>query len=225
MSQSITTLRAHIIEHQMMKILLIEDHFLVRMSQRIVLNELYRDTAIVEAESFEDGLSHIQVTRFDLILLDIDIPGGKGRSMIERIRQVQPDVIILMCSAADEQTHALEYITAGANGYLSKSAEKDQMITAITTVMKKNRYLSPDVQERLLEAISTGKTSPKQLKGSNRLSDREKEVMQMLIKGKWVKEIASDLNLRTNTISTFKARIFQKMGVSSIVELAKKVEG
>jgi two-component system invasion response regulator UvrY len=208
----------------MMKILLIEDHFLVRMSQKIVLNEVYRVATIAEAESFEAGISHIQASSFDLILLDIDIPDGKNRSMIDRIRQMQPGVVILMCSGADEQTQALEYITSGANGYLSKSADKEEMITAVTTVMKKHRYVSPAVQERLLEAVATSSRAGKGLKVVKGLSVREKEVMHMLIKGKWVKEIASDLNLRANTISTFKARIFQKMGVSSVIELAKKVQ-
>ena len=207
----------------MMRILLIEDHFLVRMSQKIVLNEVYREATIVEAESFEAGISHIQALPFDLILLDIDIPDGKSKPMIERIRQLQPGVVILMCSGADEQTQALEYITSGANGYLSKSADKEEIITAITTVMKKHRYVSPAVQERLLEAASTSNRSGKGLKVVKGLSVREKEVMHMLLKGKWVKEIALDLNLRANTISTFKARIFQKMGVSNVIELAKKV--
>lgn len=207
----------------MMKILLIEDHFLVRMSQKIVLTEVYPEATIAEADSFEAGISHILASSFDLILLDIDIPGGKDKSMIEHIRQIQPGVVVLMCSGADEQTQALEYITSGANGYLSRSADKAEMITAVTTVMKKNRYVSPAVQERLLEAVSTNNRSGKGLSVVKGLSVREKEVMHMLIKGKWVKEIASDLNLRANTISTFKARIFQKMGVSSVVELAKKV--
>jgi two-component system, NarL family, invasion response regulator UvrY len=207
----------------MMKILLIEDHFLVRMSQKIVLNEVYQEATIAEADSFEAGISHIQASSFDLILLDIDIPGGKNRSMIDRIREMQPGVVILMCSGADEQTQALEYITSGANGYLSRSADKEEMITAVTTVMKKNRYVSPAVQERLLEAVSTGNRPGKGRRVVKGLSVREKEVMDMLIKGKWVKEIASDLNLRANTVSTFKARIFQKMGVSSVIELAKKV--
>jgi DNA-binding NarL/FixJ family response regulator len=206
-----------------MKILLIEDHFLVRMSQKIVLNEVYQEATIAEADSFEAGISHIQASSFDLILLDIDIPGGKNRSMIDRIREMQPGVVILMCSGADEQTQALEYITSGANGYLSRSADKEEMITAVTTVMKKNRYVSPAVQERLLEAVSTGNRPGKGRRVVKGLSVREKEVMDMLIKGKWVKEIASDLNLRANTVSTFKARIFQKMGVSSVIELAKKV--
>ncbi|SEJ37856.1 two component transcriptional regulator, LuxR family [Dyadobacter sp. SG02] len=207
----------------MMKILLIEDHFLVRMSQKIVLNELYPQTTIVEADSFESGIAHVQGSPFDLILLDIDIPGGKGKLMIERIRQWRPEVVILMCSAADEQTHALEYITAGANGYLSKSAERNEMITAITTVMKKKRYVSLTVQERLLDTVSTGISGGKTRKTPLGLSEREREVMNMLIKGKWVKEIALDLNLRSNTVSTFKARIFQKMGVTSVLELSKKV--
>lgn len=207
----------------MMKILLIEDHFLVRMSQKIVLNEVYQEATIAEAESFEAGIAHILASSFDLILLDIEIPDGKDKSMIERIRQVQPDVVILMCSGADEQTQALKYITSGANGYLSQSADKEEIINAITTVMEKNRYVSPAVEDGLVKAVSTTNGSRKSLKVVKGLSVREKEVMQMLIKGKWVKEIALDLNLRANTISTFKARIFQKMGVSSVIELAKKV--
>lgn len=208
----------------MMKILLIEDHFLVRMSQKIVLNDLYPQAAIIEAENFDTGLSLVQRSPFDLILLDIDLPGGKGKAMIERIRISQPEVVILMCSAADERMHALEYIAAGANGYLSKTAERNEMITALTTVMKKRRYVSLAVQERLLDTVSTGMSSGKTRKTTGGLSEREQEVMHLLLKGKWVKEIALDLNLRANTISTFKARIFQKMGVTSVIELAKKVE-
>lgn len=207
----------------MIKILLIEDHFLVRMSQKIVLNELYRETTISEADSFEAGIAHLRASPFDLVILDIDIPGGKGRVMIERIRQIQPGTIILMCSAADEQTNALEYITSGANGYLSKSAEKEEIVHAITTVMKNKRYVSLAVQERLLEAVSKNNRSGKRLKTANGLSIREKEVMDMLIKGQWVKEIASSLNIRANTVSTYKARIFEKLGVSSVIELAQKV--
>ena len=207
-----------------MKILLIEDHFLVRMSQKIVLNDLYPQAAIIEAENFDTGLSLVQRSPFDLILLDIDLPGGKGKAMIERIRISQPEVVILMCSAADERMHALEYIAAGANGYLSKTAERNEMITALTTVMKKRRYVSLAVQERLLDTVSTGMSSGKTRKTTGGLSEREQEVMHLLLKGKWVKEIALDLNLRANTISTFKARIFQKMGVTSVIELAKKVE-
>lgn len=207
----------------MMKILLIEDHFLVRMSQKIVLNELYRETTIAEADSFDTGMAHLRVSSFDLVILDIDIPGGKGRSMIERIRQIQPGIIILMCSGADEQTHAVQYITSGANGYLSKSAEKEEMVNAIVTVVKNKRYVSLAVQERLLEAVAAGNQSAKRLKTASGLSYREKEVMDMLIKGQWVKEIALSLNLRANTVSTYKARIFEKLGVSSVIELAKKV--
>ncbi|SDH36892.1 two component transcriptional regulator, LuxR family [Dyadobacter soli] len=193
------------------------------MSQKIVLNELHRQATIMEADSFESGLSFLEIFSFDLILLDIDIPGGKGKFMIERIRQRQPNVVILICSAADEQIHALEYISVGANGYLSKAASKEDVIAALTIVVKNKRYVSLAVQERLLDAVSATHRTAKKLK-AHELSGREQEVMQMLIKGKWVKEIASQLNLQSNTVSTYKARIFEKMGVTSIVELAKKAQ-
>ncbi len=195
------------------------------MSQKIVLGELYRQAAVMEADDFEAAVSYIEVVTFDLILLDIDIPGGKGKSMIDRIRQRQPRVIILVCSAADEQIHALEYIAAGANGYVSKSVDRDELVVAITTVMKNKRYVSSAIQDRLLSAVSTGSSVSQRQKISKNLSGREKEVMDLLIEGKWVKEIAFNLNLRANTISTYKARIFEKMGVTSVIDLAKKVQG
>lgn len=205
-----------------MKILLIEDHFFVRLSQKIVLNDLYPDATIVEEAHFEAGISQIKTSEIDLILLDIDVPGGLGKSMIGLIRQLQPEVVILMCSAADEQVHALEYIMAGANGYLSKSAEKSESVVAITTVMKKNRYVSLAIQERLIDAVSLGRDQGKQSNEPHGLSSREKEIMHLLLEGKWIKEIASYLNLRANTISTYKGKIFQKMGVTNILELERK---
>ncbi|ACT93554.1 response regulator [Dyadobacter fermentans] len=203
--------------------LVVDDHFLVRMSMRLVLEDLYPHSIVHEAEDFEDAMSYLLNHQYDLILLDIDIPGGVGTSMIARIREHQQLVPILVCSAADEQFNALEYVSAGANGYLSKSAEKSETVRAIQTVMRKNRYVSEAVQERLLNAIVFQKQARKRPTGIKSLSVREREIAELLITGKWVKEIASLLDIQSNTVSTYKARIFEKLGVDNIIELAEKI--
>ncbi|WP_353719035.1 response regulator transcription factor [Dyadobacter sp. 676] len=206
-----------------MNILIIEDHFLVRMSMRILLQDLYSEAYVDEVEGFDHAMERIQSLPYDLILLDIDIPGGLGTAMVGRIRKQQSDVPILVCSAADEQLNALDFISAGANGFLPKSAEKAETIRAISTVVKRNRYISQAVQDRLLSSVVYNKQSRKRPTGAKSLSGREREISELLIAGKWVKEIAAYLDIQSNTVSTYKARIFEKLGVSNVVDLARKI--
>lgn len=207
----------------MEKILIVEDHFMVRISLKIMLNELYRQAVPFEAENFDKALQLIASHRFELIMLDIDIPGGQGTAMIAQIRQQQPEVVILVCSAADEEKYALDYIAQGANGYLSKSAPKNEAMAAITTVMKRNKYVSQIVQQQLLDGVSNGRGTNSRTLLLRQLSSREHEILQLMLEGKWIKEIAAALDLRDNTVSTYKSRIFDKMGVTNVFELFKKV--
>lgn len=207
----------------MEKILIVEDHFMVRISLKIMLNELYRQAVPFEAENFDEALQLIASHRFELIMLDIDIPGGQGTAMIAQIRQQQPEVVILVCSAADEEKYALDYIAQGANGYLSKSAPKNEAMAAITTVMKRNKYVSQIVQQQLLDGVSNGRGTNSRTLLLRQLSSREHEILQLMLEGKWIKEIAAALDLRANTVSTYKSRIFDKMGVTNVFELFKKV--
>lgn len=208
-----------------MNILIVEDHFLVRMSIKIVLQELYSQARIDESESFDHAVSRIRENPYDLILLDIELPGGLGTAMVSRIRQFQPEVPVLVCSAADEQLNALAFITAGANGFLSKTAEKSETIKAIVTVVKRSRYVSQAVQERLLDVVSFGKQKRTRPFGVKSLSGREREIAELLVAGKWVKEIAAHLDIQSNTVSTYKARIFEKLGVDNVIDLAGKLRG
>ncbi len=206
-----------------MNILVVEDHFLVRMSMKLVLQELYSQARISESESFDHAIASIRGNRYDLILLDIELPGGQGTGMIGKIRQFQPEAPILVCSAADEQRNALAFIAAGANGFLSKTAEKSETVKAIETVVKKSRYVSQAVQEKLLDVATFGNQKQKPQFGINSLSGREREISELLIAGKWVKEIAAQLAIQSNTVSTYKARIFEKLGVDNVIDLARKL--
>lgn len=206
-----------------MNILIVDDHSLIRMSMKIILEKRYTDAVLFEAENYKSTLKAIGQTPFDLVILDINIPGGIGTGMIREIKEGQPNTHILICSASEEEEqNALDYIRAGANGYLSKSVDESEIIAAIATVMNDKRYVSTVIQERLLNAVGVRK-STSIVKRIKRLSERENEITRLLLEGKWVKEIASILNLRSNTISTHKSRIFEKMGVDSISELRRKL--
>jgi two-component system, NarL family, invasion response regulator UvrY len=207
-----------------MKFLIVDDHFLVRKSFKITIREAYPDVTVLEADRFNATLGLVTDPEVVLTVLDIDIPGGAGTAMINEIRTVRPDMIILMCSAADEEFHALEYIVAGANGYLHKSAEEQEAMSAIASVLAGKKYVSDDVQAQLLVALAGQKQMFNRPAGVRRLSQRENEILTMLLEGKWIKEIAAALNLRPNTVSTFKGRIFQKMGVTSLFELSDKAK-
>ncbi|MGN7884615.1 response regulator [Dyadobacter sp. 22481] len=206
-----------------MNILIVEDHFLVRMSMKIVLQDLYGHATIDESESFDHAVICVRGNPYDLILLDIELPGGQGTAMIGKIRQLQPEVPILVCSAADEQQNALAFVAAGANGYLSKTAERSETVKAILTVVKKSRYVSQAVQERLLDVVTYGKQKRTRPFGIKSLSGREREISELLVAGKWVKEIAAHLDIQSNTVSTYKARIFEKLGVDNVIDLADKL--
>lgn len=206
----------------MKKILIIEDHFMVRVSLKIMLNEIYGKVDLFEVDNYKDALRLTVDHAFELVVLDIDIPGGKGTAMISQIRLLQPSVLILVCSAADEEKYALDYISNGANGYLSKSAPKNEAMKAIETVMGGKKYISNSVQQQLLDNMHSG-GKLNRTRSDNGLSKREAEIMELMLKGKWVKEIGAMLDLRPNTVSTYKARVFEKMGVSNVFELFKKV--
>ena len=205
-----------------MKILIIDDHFLVRNSLRFMLQGAFNDVICVEADNYYNAQPHFADPEIKLIILDIDIPGGIGTGMVSEIRARNEDVRILICSAGDEELLAIDYIMAGADGYVAKSAEEEEAVKAVSMVLKGKRYVSPAVQVQLLDVIAGKSKSGPQT--AMRLSTREKQVLDLLLEGKWVKEIAAMLHLQANTVSTFKTRIFTKLGVTNLFELAKKAK-
>lgn len=202
------------------KILIAEDHSTVRMGLKVLLTEMFSQVDIHFAISFQETIKLVESTQYDLIILDINIEGGNNVKMISSIREFWPQQIVLVYSGYDEQLYALHYIQAGANGFLSKNASDEEHKIAIYSVLNSGKYISNVVQERLLSKVFE-KKSPDPFE---HLSSRETQIMLMLAEGKWTKEIATTLNLKLSTISTFKARIFEKLNVTNSVELAKKLE-
>jgi two-component system, NarL family, invasion response regulator UvrY len=205
----------------MISVLIAEDHTMVRYGTNMVLKELFPNGKISQAVNFEQLIKLLDIQAFDLLILDINIPGGDNLQMIDVIRLRQPAIRILIFSAYDEQLFAIRYLQAGVQGYLMKQAPENEMKEAIQAVMNNDIYISQGIKQRLLF-----NASEKKLADGNPLhllSDRETEVLQQLIKGTTLATIANTLGLQVSTVSTYKTRIFEKLEVNNLVELIHKI--
>lgn len=197
------------------EILIVDDHLVVRTGVSIILEEKFKNFSITTAENYNETLTVLKDKNFDLIILDINIPGGRNTAMIEQIRDIQDEAKILIFSVYEEETHACPYIIAGANGYLNKLSDKKKLINAVDSILKTGNYLTPDIIKNLVKA-STNKESINPL---DRLSKREREISELLVQGDGNIEIANKLSIQLTTVSTHKNKIFNKLNIKNIVEL------
>jgi len=206
----------------MKHILIAEDHAVVRIGTKHLLKSLIPESQITGVDTFQKVLLELSSQTFDLLILDINIPGGNNTKMIETIRIKRPDIRILMFSSYDEQLYGLLYLQAGADGYLSKDAAEDEFKTAVLSVLDNKKYMSADMQQiNINRLINPKEFLPDPIVS---LSPREKDVMNLLKEGFGTAKIAEKLSLQLSTVSTYKARIFEKMGVKNIVELITKIK-
>jgi len=206
----------------MKTVLIADDHTIVRLGVLLIIKSMFLNAQVIEAETLDQAITQLESRPFDLLILDINIPGGNNLQMIDAVRLRQPDIKILMFSGYEEQLFALNYIQAGADGYLVKYSSEEQIRTALRTVMNNEKYISAAVKDQLLSRLQQPK--PAAENPLNSLSGREREVLNLLIKGSSMAKIAATLHLQLTTISTYKTRIFEKMGTANIVELIEKVK-
>lgn len=202
-------------------VLLIDDYEIVRLATKFLLKDLIQPITVLDASSFQAAVGQLRSTSIQLVLLDIGLPDGEGLAMIEKIRRLQPNVLILIFSAFNETIYGLHYIKAGANGYLSKNSTQSEIQGAILTVLSERRYLSQKMQTKILNEAAYGR--PMVENPLEALSYRELEIADLLVKGNWVKEIAMLLGVTESSVSTYKSRIFEKLGVNSLIELFEKM--
>jgi two-component system invasion response regulator UvrY len=205
------------------QILIFEDHEIVSSAVSRIVTDTLSNVDIRIADSFQKGLKMLgSGTMADLLILDVDLPGGESYGMITKIRTVQPGIRILVFTGQDEDRHALRFLSAGANGFLSKNAPMQELAVAIREIMDNKKYMPEAIQRKITDSFFN-KLSPAKVFAETPLSPREMEVLELLLQGKWTKEIALELNLKLTTVSTHKARIFEKMQVKNILELSQKV--
>lgn len=198
-----------------MKILIADDHSVVRQGVSLMLRDAFDDIEIEQADSFYETLIAVKEDTFDLLLLDINLPGGNNASMISDVKGINKDINILMFSAYEEEHYALRYMQEGAKGYINKLSSEEKIIEAVRTVLNGNVYVGEFLKNEYSKGVITN--NPLDV-----LSRRELEIARLLIKGEGNLEISNQLNIGMSTVSTYKSRIFEKLGVTNVVALAEK---
>lgn len=197
-----------------MRILIADDHALLREGLKQILIEEFPDAELQTAGTTSETIQLLSQGPWAVLLLDIFMPGRSGLEVLAEVRQSYPALPVLVLSSAPEEQLAIRVLQAGAAGYLNKQAAAEKLVEAIKKLLSGGRYVSPALAERL--AAEAGRDrSPRHEK----LSDREFQVMQMILAGKALKEIAAELSLSVKTISTFHTRIWEKLAVRNDIEL------
>ncbi len=201
----------------MIRVLIADDHAIVRKGLKQILLEEYPTAKIGEVADAESLVTEVMNEQWDVVICDMNMPGRSGLDALSQIRQSNPKLPVLIMSMYPRDQYALRVLKAGASGYLAKETVHDELIKAIHTVLVGRKYITPDVAEKLAESFDMdAEKQPHEL-----LSDREFDVFKLLASGKSVSEIAEQLSLSVTTISTYRSRIMEKMSMRSNAELAR----
>jgi DNA-binding NarL/FixJ family response regulator len=200
----------------MQRLLLVDDHAVVRRGIRAILEEDLPGLAIVEAASGDEALAKLE-ERFDAVVLDLSMPGRDGFDLLTEVKHRHPKLPVLIMSLHGEEQFALRALRAGAAGYLTKSTAPEQLVAAVTKVLRGGRFITESLADRL--AAQAGAPSP--ATPHERLSDREFDVMRGIASGRSVSEIAAQMHLSVKTVSTYRTRLLEKMGMSTNAELTR----
>jgi DNA-binding NarL/FixJ family response regulator len=202
------------------RILIIDDHPLLRRGMAALLAEQPDLAVCGEAENAQRGLQAMRELTPDVALVDINLPGANGLELIKLMLAEQPKLLILVVSMHDESLYALRSLRAGAKGYLMKAEALEQIVNAVRKVASGDIYVTPRFSERLvfkaIQSLEGGMGSP-----VDRLSDRELEVLQLLGKGLGTRDIAESLHLSVKTIETHRAHIKEKLGFKEAAEMVR----
>ncbi|MBY0572601.1 MAG: response regulator transcription factor [Undibacterium sp.] len=201
----------------MIRLLIADDHTILREGLKRILDGVEDIQVVAEAVDGHDTLNKVRSEKFDLLLLDLSMPGRSGVDLIHQIRSEFPKLPILILTMHEEEQYAVRAIRAGANGYLTKESAGTQLVTALRKVASGRPYISMEVAEQLAMSAMPSSTQV----SHSHLSDREFEVFCHLAKGKTITEIGELLHLSVKTVSTHKTRIMQKMDWHSISDLVQ----
>jgi DNA-binding NarL/FixJ family response regulator len=199
----------------MIKVLIADDHPVVRRGLREIVKEAFHVAVADEASNGQEVLERVAKNDYDVVLLDISMPGRSGLDVLKELKGQKPKLSVLVLSIHPEEQYAVRVLKAGASGYLTKESAQDELISAIQKVSTGRKYISPSLAERLALDLEMGAEKPPH----ESLSDREYQVMCMIASGKTVKEIAEELFLSVKTVSTYRARLLDKMRMKNNAEL------
>ncbi|MFB3922920.1 MAG: response regulator [Terriglobia bacterium] len=199
----------------MTSILIADDHALIRRGLREILSDALGALACGEAENTRDALEQVRKRAWDLLIMDIEMPGRSGIDALRDLKAARPKMPILVLSVHPEERYAKRALKAGAAGYVCKEGAPAELLKAVQKVMSGGRYVSPALAEKLAADLGAETDRP----ADELLSDREFEVLRSIASGKTVSQIAGQLSLSVKTVSTYRSRILEKMGMKTNAEL------
>ncbi|CAN5533042.1 response regulator transcription factor [soil metagenome] len=199
----------------MLRIAVADDHSIVRKGIIQILREEYPEIEICEASNSMEIIELMRDGKWSLLISDISMPGRSGIETLKQIKEIYPDLPVLMLSMHPEEQYAIRSLKSGASGYLTKESAPDELILAVKSILNGKKYIPISIAEKLADHIGVKNHEfPHSI-----LSDRENDVFILIASGKTVTEIASQLSLSVNTISTYRARILEKMHMKTNAEL------
>ncbi|MDD3458966.1 MAG: response regulator transcription factor [Weeksellaceae bacterium] len=203
-----------------LRILIADDHNIVRRGIQMIVEDLVEQALVHQASSIAQIREKLRQYSTDIAILDAQLPDGNCIELLPEIRELYPQTKILIFSSFDEETYSVKFIKAGAQGFLSKLSDEDKIRNAIHRLIETGNYYSP--LTRTLLRIS--EQHPELLNPLDKLSEREFEIAKLFSTGSGNLEIANQLSVRQNTVSTYKKRIFEKLNIDSLVELIEMMK-
>jgi DNA-binding NarL/FixJ family response regulator len=201
----------------MLKIVIADDFPLFRRGVKELLADGLGAVTVGECGNAHELLQLVRQKKWDVVILDIAMPGTTGTDALVQLKRERPSLPVIMLSMHPEDQYAVRMFKAGANAYLTKASAPEELVTAIKKVLTGGNYVSPSLGEKLVHLFHQGdEQAPHE-----RLSDREYEVMRLLASGKTVSQIAESMHLGTTTISTYRARILEKLHLKNNAELMR----
>ena len=198
-----------------LRIMLVDDHPIVRRGLRDLLADAFAGAIIHEVGSGREAIAALHSHSWSVMVLDLSLPDGSGLDVLKRVRELRPRLPVLILSVHAADQFARRAIAAGASGYLTKDAADSELVTAVSKLARGGKYFGAEV----LEHVALGLHPDRDDRPHERLSDREYQVLRMIGSGKTVSEIATELSLSVKTVSTYRARILEKMRMRTNAEL------
>ena len=198
-----------------MRILLADDHSIVRRGLKDILIEEYPEAVVEEVADGFELLKQMRNGKWDIVISDLSMPGKNGLETLKQLKTEFPQTPVLILSMYPEDLYAIRVLKAGASGYMTKESAPEELIKAVRLVLQGRKYITTTVAEKMASNLDHDyERQPHEI-----LSDRELDVMKMIASGKTVSEIAVELSLSVNTISTYRARVLEKMNLKTNSEL------
>lgn len=200
-----------------MKLLIVDDHPVIRHGLRQLIEEDFKAPLIGEAGTARELLDSIRSEEWDLVILDVNLPDRNGLEALKEAKRLRPELPFIVLSLYPEEQYAMRAFKAGASAYLTKDRTLSELLSAIRKVRAGGRYVSTTLAEHLAQELAGGRPTP----SHHLLSDRELEVLRLLAKGKTVSQIGDQLALSVKTVSTYRARLLEKLRLHTTAELIR----